>query len=302
MPCLFFNCMSTDTTHDLSIGHCNIQGGLLSIGKTTEIKQLVRTYDLDILSLNETNLNDTVDSSTLNIPPCYDLLRKDRGKGSRGGCGMLISKKCAYTVITLKTDTTNVEAIWIKIKNHNVYVCGFYRATSRCSVDEFIDYMNDCMAKLHNKKVIWIGDINVDQNNISGSQYKRLDMALKSFNMVQTIQDITRIAKLGDRYTSTTIDVIFTNCYSDFHSSSVLPERIGDHQAIKCQLAFKVRKPARYEKLVIRNRSTRNVGLLAQFLANNCDYSQIIDCTDTENAAVGLNEHLNKYYDNTKCR
>ena len=283
--------------HDLTIGHCNIQGGLISLGKTTEIRQLIHKYDFDILSLNETNLNDSIDSSTLNIPPCYDFLRKDRGKGSRGGCGMLISQKCAYNEVTIKTDIENVEAIWIKIKSYNVYVCGFYRSNSFCDVDTFIDYMNECMSKLHSKKVIWIGDINIDQNNISASQYKKLDMALKSFNMVQTIQEITRVAKLGDKFTSTTIDVIFTNCYSDFQNSSVLSERIGDHQAIKCQLAFKVRKPARYEKLVIRNRSSRNVESFAEFLAVHCDYSQITGCSDVESAAVGLNEHLNKYYD-----
>ena len=42
--------------HNLTIGHCNIQGGLTGIGKTTEISHLIRQYDLDILSLNETNL------------------------------------------------------------------------------------------------------------------------------------------------------------------------------------------------------------------------------------------------------
>lgn len=285
------------TFHDLSIGHCNIQGGLTSIGKTNEIRQLIRDYDFDVLSLNETNLNDTINSSTLNTPPCYDFIRKDRGKGSRGGCGILVSQKCAYTEITMKTEIVNIEAIWLKIKSYNIYVCGFYRSNNFCSVDFFIDYMNECMSKLHNKKVIWIGDVNIDQNNISASQYKKLDMTLKSFNMVQTIQGITRVAKFGEKFTSSTIDVIFTNCYSDFINSSVLPERIGDHQAIKCQLAFKVRKPARYEKLVIRNRCYRNVESLAEFLALQCDYSQILECSDVDSAAIGLNEHLNKYYD-----
>ena len=91
-------------------------------------------------------------------------------------------------------------------------------------------------------------------------------MALKSYNMVQTVQEITRIAKHGKRYTSTTIDVIFTNCYSDFVSTSVLPERIGDHQAIMCQLCYKVKKPAKYEKLTIRDHSEYNINLLMQLM------------------------------------
>ena len=73
--------------------------------------------------------------------------------------------------------------------------------------------MTECMLKLHGKKVIWIGDINLDQNNINSLAYKKLDMVLKSYNMVQTIQGITRVAKRGEKITSTTIDVIMTNCY-----------------------------------------------------------------------------------------
>ena len=78
------------------------------------------------------------------------------------------------------------------------------------------------MSKLQSKKVIWIGDINLDQNKINNMNYKKLDMVLKSYNMVQTIQDITRVAQRGDKITTTTIDVIMTNCYSDFVECDVL--------------------------------------------------------------------------------
>ena len=43
--------------HNLTIGHCNIQGGLTGIGKSTEIANLINEHNLDILSLNEINLN-----------------------------------------------------------------------------------------------------------------------------------------------------------------------------------------------------------------------------------------------------
>ena len=92
------------------------------------------------------------------------------------------------------------------------------------------------MQKFKGKKVIWIGDINIDQNNISSAQYKKLDMTLKSYDMIQTIQGITRVGKRGEQITQTTIDVIFTNCYSSFVGSHVLEDRIGDHQAIKCEI------------------------------------------------------------------
>ncbi len=83
--------VNNDKTHNLSIGHCNIQGGLLNIGKSTHITQLIRNNQLDILSLNELNLNDTIHTNTLNIPSSFDIIRCDRPNSSRGGCGMVIS-------------------------------------------------------------------------------------------------------------------------------------------------------------------------------------------------------------------
>ena len=141
----------------MAIGHCNIQGGMTSISKSTEVTQLLRKHDLDILSLNELNLSETVDSSTLNIPSSFDFIRKDREGSSRGGCALLVNKKLAYKVENFKSiDDQNIEALWIKIKSSNIYVCGFYRSNNYCHIDRFLDYMNACMIKLRGKRVIWI--------------------------------------------------------------------------------------------------------------------------------------------------
>ncbi len=187
------------TIHNLTIGHCNIQGGLLNLGKSTQFTQLIRTQQLDILTLNELNLDKTIHSSTLNIPSSFNIIRCDRPNSSRGGCGMVISKKLEYKELMIDSKLENIEAMWIQLKGSKINVCSFYRSGNYCSVDNFIDYINFCMRKLKGKKVIWIGDINIDQNNIKSSQYKKLDMTLKSFNMVQTIQGITRVAKRGDK-------------------------------------------------------------------------------------------------------
>ena len=107
--------------------------------------------------------------------------------------------------------------------------------------------------KLKGRKEIWMGDINIDHNKINDSGYKNVDSTLKPFGTVQTIQNYTRTVKKGNKITRTTIDVILTNCYSDFESSIVLPECIGDHNAIKCELNFKVQKPPKYEKDYFHN-------------------------------------------------
>ena len=86
--------------HNLKIGHCNIQGGFTGIAKSTQVSELIAKYELDMLSLNETNLNDTIDTDSLNIPPNYLFKRADRGAGTRGGCGFLISDKCGFPTDT----------------------------------------------------------------------------------------------------------------------------------------------------------------------------------------------------------
>ena len=46
------------------------------------------------------------------------------------------------------------------------------------------------MNKLKGKKVIWIGDINVDQNKIISPEYRKLDSILKSFNHVSNHSEL----------------------------------------------------------------------------------------------------------------
>ena len=287
-----------NSTHNLTVAHCNIQGGLTSISKTTEIAQLIRKHEVDILSLNEINLGDSVDSSTLNIPSTFDFIRKDREQSSRGGCALLVNKKVAFKVVSVGTQMNSIEAIWIKIKSSNIYICGFYRSNNYCHIDLFLEYMNSCMRKLRGKRVMWIGDINVDQNNINDSMYRKLDLTLKTYGLKQTVQGITRISKLGQKYTATTIDVVFTNFYSDFSSCEVLDERIGDHQAIKCSINFAVQKAPKFEKKVIRNHCKANISAFKEYL--NSDFSgieEILNMNNVEEAANSLNDALNSNYD-----
>ena len=107
--------MTNNSLHNLTIGHCNIQGGLISISKSTQISDMITKYKMDILSLNETNLNDTIVTGSLNIPGNYTFLRNDRGTGSRGGCGLIIINKVAYDD-KIKVNITHLSNIEAKFK------------------------------------------------------------------------------------------------------------------------------------------------------------------------------------------
>ena len=284
----------------LSVGHSNIQGGLTSLVKCLDVQNLITREKLDILCLNETNLKSDIDTGTLAIPSNFSLLRKDRYNDSgRGGCGILIGCNINYETIdfNLTTPTEKIESLWIHLLDCNIYLCCFYRSEQFCSLDIFLDYMSECMLKLEKKKVILLGDINVDQNNIHSNNYRKLDSIMRMFGLVQTVQGITRIAKLGDKITQSTIDVIMTNTYSYFLSCDVLEDRIGDHQAIKFTIDFNVKKLSKFKKILIRDHSKSNVAALKNFFKNNCDFTPILESNCVNEAADGLNIHVQHYYD-----
>ena len=82
---------------------------------------------------------------------------------------------------------------------------------------------------------------------------------MRSFGLIQTVQYITRVAYLGNRRTESIIDVVITNCYSNFTKCKVLNDRIGDHNAVKCTFDFHVKKADRFKKLIIRGHSLKKI-------------------------------------------
>ena len=256
----------------LCIGHSNIQGGLTGLLKPLQVQHMIADYQLDVCSINETNLKSDIVSKTLFLPHyAYEFYRGDRSSDSgRGGCGLLVNKNLEHKELKL-AKSENIEAVWVYLKHSNVYICSFYRSSKLCPVDEFLDFMADCMNKLSGKKVIWLGDINIDQNNISDISYRKLDSTLKSFNLVQIVQGITRSAVKNDILTETTIDVIFTNCYSDFIENKILDIPIGDHRSLMCKLDYLVPRPAKYYKKSIRDYSVHNQNNFRNFLQSSCN-------------------------------
>ena len=129
---------------NLGIGHCNIEGGFANnLAKTTEIKDIIFRERLVIFGINETNLNPTIDTHSLNIPLNYKLERLDRpNDSSRGGCGVLISNKLKYRLVPMNiryTDVAKIEALWIELVDFNIFLCFFYRSQRFTPVDIFLD-------------------------------------------------------------------------------------------------------------------------------------------------------------------
>ena len=288
---------------NLGIGHCNIEGGLATnLAKTNEIHDVIFREQLDIFGINETNLNSMIHTDSINKPLNYELERGDRPNcnSSRGGCGVLISKRLKYRLFPLNivhTNMSKIEAIWIELTEFNILFCFFYRSQKFTPVDTFLDYMTECMMQLHDRKVIWVGDVNIDQRKLTNLQYRKLDITMKIFGMIQVVTEVTRRSYRNGILTESTIDVVMTNCYSDFTSCKVLNDRIGDHEALKFEMNFKVMKADKFKKVAIRNHSKKNIAALIHYLGKRSDYSPIIDCEDIDAATDGLNHHVNEAYE-----
>ena len=88
-----------------------------------------------------------------------------------------------------------------------------------------------------------------------------------------------------------------TNCYSDFTQCKVLDDRIGDHEALKFEMNFKVPRSDKFKKIAIRNHSKKNLEALNYYLSEECDYSSINNCDDIDEATERFNEHINTAYE-----
>ena len=89
-----------------------------------------------------------------------------------------------------------------------------------------------------------------------------------------------------------------TNCYNNFVDCKVLDDRIGDHQALKFELNFKVEKTDKFKKVSIRNHSLNNLRALSWYLRDMSDYSQILNCENVDAAVEGFNQHISEAYEN----
>mgnify|MGYP002804100580 CR=1 FL=1 len=114
----------------------------------------------DILCINETRLNNSLDINTVGIPG-YDILRRDRDRNG-GGVAIYVRDKPAYTNRNdLRPE--NLEAICVEIKKSRTYpflVTSWYRAPDLNAeiFDSFEIFLRK--AEQENKDIIIKGDLN----------------------------------------------------------------------------------------------------------------------------------------------
>ena len=192
----------------LKIAHLNVNR---LVNKLDGVRELMSTYNFDVLTLRETWLSSNISDCEVTIPG-YTLVRKDRNGSTKlngGGVLFYIRDNIPFTV---KKDlaTNKEELLWVEINRSKCKPLLIAAAYKPPNVKEanFLETLSNSFAKIDLDKngLVLMGDFNINQHGKSSAS--RL---LKSFavvnDMKQLINEPTRITE----YSKTLIDLIFTN-------------------------------------------------------------------------------------------
>ena len=185
--------------------------------------------DFDVISISESWLDNTVDNCLLHIEGFQPPSRIDRNRHG-GGVIVYVKNNIPYTV---RNDLciNSLEALWIEIKHHNgsLLIGTFYihpRLTDWNLVEISIE-----QASHSNNNLILLGDLN--ENMLIHNRSRNVHNILNTFNLVQLIQEPTRITD----NTHSLIDVVIVSNHIQVSKSGVLDPICSDHCPVYATVA-----------------------------------------------------------------
>ena len=196
-----------------------------------ELRVLLSDNPLDILSINETRLDDSVSDDEVYISG-YDIVRRDREHNGRFGGGVCIYVRSNIN-FSLRPDLSDIHLENIRTEIRKPRSKPFLIATwSRPpnSSTEIFSHFESFVGKLdaENVEFYLMGDFHC---NLASPQPDINTVLLTNIvdicNLLQLIDSPTSITT-----TSTLIDVIFTNCQNNIVSADVSHVSLSDHSLV----------------------------------------------------------------------
>jgi exonuclease III len=197
-----------------------------------ELKILLNYNPIDVLAINETRLDSSITDCEVFIPG-YEIFRRDRNTNGRHGGGV-----CFYVQTSINCtprhdlNFKDLENLCIEIRKPRskpFLVASWYRPPDS-SVDKF-NCFEALVGKMDAESLEYyiMGDMNANliASNLDNNSRRLTDIA-DVYGLQQLISEPTRVSS----FSSTMIDLIFTNsptrvvCSGDSHIS------IGDHSLI----------------------------------------------------------------------
>ena len=204
----------------------------LNINKlTTHIDELFLAHnEIDILSINETKLNETISDNEVNILG-YDIVRRDRTTDGGGGV-------CFYVKIsvnfTLRNDLNmeTLENLCLEIQQPRskpfVVVTWYIPPDSPIGIFSSFEHLIGIL-DLENTEYYLMGDLNCDMiaTRFDNDTCKLMSIT-DVYGLQQLITEPTRVTPTS----STLIDVIYTNFPDKIVCSGVCQISISDHSMV----------------------------------------------------------------------
>ena len=203
----------------ISICHLNAQS---MYNKLDSIALELSTFD--IITLSETWLDQSIDSSSIIIPNYQEPIRLDRNR--QGGGVAMYFKNTIPFIIHRELEIPNLEVIWaeVSLKGKRLLIGTFY-IHPRFSDWDLIDLSIEQAIQLC-PNIILIGDFN--QNMKEPRKSKNIRNIINTYNLQQLVETPTR----STATTSTLIDLILISDSLHAVEKCVIEPFCSDHSAV----------------------------------------------------------------------
>lgn len=265
--------MPNNNFSNLRIGHLNVRGLESHID---EIKLLLHKSEYHFFATTETKMKSSAPVGPVRVP-AYNFVKhslpSNRGRGSKscGGIGLYVLKGLKATPVLKSTFHPDVPlaqrfeylVVQVKINDLNIGIVTVYNPTvsNPHFAREYEKLLFDIQDFAFDRAFI-VGDFNI---NIKAPQPSAnlgaLNRIHDAFHLTILPTPPTRIAER----TSTTIDLLITDCPDSIRAAKTRASSFSDHEIIFLISDVRVRKAAR-QRITVRNfRDIDVVALQADF-------------------------------------
>ena len=184
---------------------------------------------IQILSINETRLDDTINDSLVYLNR-YDVLRKDRNR--MGGGVAIYFRDNINTINRNELVPDSLEALCVEVrkpKSKPILIVSCYRPPN--SDHEVLKLIENLIRNLDDegKEFVILGGFNYDLLNQSAAHNS--DKFLEILNLYQLHQLINKPTRITET-SKTLIDVIITNKPVNYLKSGIIHIGISDHSLV----------------------------------------------------------------------
>ena len=200
------HCIMGQIFRDIKVLHNNVNGIYSS---RTELEHLITEHKPDVITINETHLNNT---QKLTFPN-YTIFRKDRHGRKGGGVAILCKSNLPVTEITIPNEHKHIETVLIQIhiRTWPLYICTLYNPPKSQLLLHFLNYLTQY------SKLIVLRDLNAhnpllgDNFNTRNKQGRDLIEHLKQSSLHQVLlPGPTRIPQTSAQSFTTPVKILAT--------------------------------------------------------------------------------------------